>query len=175
MLQPLWNFGTYGHRLNSVGKPLEEFGATKEEEKEPKDKEFTATDSGKVPVQVGKSREERGIKLHKGAWEDGKRKMYTGEGGTCSFDGVSPQGVSQDGGKAWQAVSSTPWTSDFFSLEEKPLGLKLENSFDALDERDSDQEIPMVSCEDFSSISLQKQKARLLDKTYIHSSGWKTR
>ena len=40
-------------------------------------------------------------------------------------------------------------------MEDKPLGLELQNSFGALGETDSEQEIPLASFDDFPSISCQ--------------------
>ena len=133
--------------------------------------EFTTTDSGTVAVQVGKSREEPVVKLQVVRGKEEKKKGYTGKGGTSWFDGISPQGVWQDGGGAWQAVSSNPWTSTLFLLDDKPPGLKLENSLDALDERDSDEEIPVVSYEDFS---LKKARRRLCPKVEYSRKRHKT-
>ena len=49
--------------------------------KDPKDQEFTTTDSGTVAVQVGKSREEPGIKLQVVRGKEEKKKGHTGKGG----------------------------------------------------------------------------------------------
>ena len=59
------------------------------------------------------------------------------------------------GGEVWPAVSSNQWTPKLFLMESAPPGLELKNSFAALDERDSDDPIPLVSVEDFPSISAE--------------------
>ena len=69
-----------------------------------------------------------------GVWGGGQGIGHPGKGGAYWFDGVSPQGGSQDGG-AWQAVSSNPWTSKLFLLDDKPPRLELLNSFGALARR----------------------------------------
>ena len=89
------------------------------------------------------------------AWEGGKGKGYTGKGGAYWFDGVSAQGVDVTGGEVWHAVSSNQWTPKLFLMESAPPGLELKNSFAALDERDSDDPIPLVSVEDFPAISAE--------------------
>ena len=73
-----------------------------------------------------------------GVWEGRQGKGHPGKGGTYWFDGVTPQVGLQDGGGTWQAVS----TSKLFLLEDKPPGLELQNSFGALGETDSEEEIP---------------------------------
>ena len=60
----------------------------------------------------------------------------------------------QDGG-VWETVSSNSWTPKLFLMEDKPPGLELQNSFGALGETDSEQEIPLASFDDFPSISCQ--------------------
>ena len=87
-----------------------------------------------------------------GVWGGGQRKGHLSKGGTYWFDGVSPQGGSQDGG-AWETVSSNSWTPKLFLMEDEPPGLELQNSFGALGETDSEQEIPLASFDDFPSIS----------------------
>ena len=42
-----------------------------------------------------------------------------------------------------------------FLMEDKPHGWELQNSFDALGETDSEQEIPLASCDDFPSTFCQ--------------------
>ena len=66
---------------------------------------------------------------------------------------MSPQGGLQDGGGTWQAVSLNAWTSKLFLPEDKPPGLELQNSFGALGETDSEEEIPLASFDDFPSMS----------------------
>ena len=61
------------------------------------------------------------------AWKGGEGKGCTGEGGTYCLDGVSSQGVSQDGGGAWQAAPSNPRTPKLFLMEDKLPGLELRN------------------------------------------------
>ena len=86
-------------------------------------------------------------------------------------------------------------------MEDKPPGLELQNRFGALGDSDSEQEIPLASFDDFTSISCQiecekkfvpkggrfntqtqkqKKEARtgghelpLVDTSHIHSFGWK--
>ena len=78
----------------------------------------STTDIGKAAVRFGKPGEEPGIMQLKEVFgKEGKEK------GTWAkaywFDGISPQGGSQDGG-AWQTVSSNSWTPKLFLMEDKP-------------------------------------------------------
>ena len=84
-----------------------------------------------------------------GVWEWRQGKGHLGKGGTYCFGGVSPQGGSQDGGGTLQAVSSNPWTSYLFLLEDKPRGPEKKNSFGALEETSLENEVPRVSYDDF--------------------------
>ena len=74
--------------------------------------------------------------LLKEVWGGGQGKGHPGKGGTYWFDGVSPQGGSQDEG-AWQTVSSNSWTPKLFLMEDKALGLESQDSSGALGETDS--------------------------------------
>ena len=114
----------------------------------------STTDTGKAAVQFGKPREEPGIMLLKEVFGKGDKAKDTQAKveriGSMEFP---PQGGSQDGGGTWQAVSSNPWTSKLFLLEDKPPGLELKNSFGALVETDLEEEIPMISYDDFPLMS----------------------
>ena len=67
----------------------------------------------------------------------------------------------------WQTVSSNSWTPKFFLIEDKSLGLELQNSFGALGETDSEQEIPLASFDDFPSISCQIE----FEKKFVPKGG----
>ena len=98
-------------------------------------------DRGGVAVQDGKQREEQ---KGGGAWEGGQEKGYPGKGGAYWFDGVSAQGVDVTGGEVWHAMSSNQWTPKLFLMK-----------MHQQDERDSDDPIPLVSMEDFPTISAE--------------------
>ena len=115
----------------------------------------STTDIGKAAVQFGESKGGAWNQVAKRCvWGGGQGKGHPGKGGTYWFDGVSPQGGSQDGG-AWRTVSSNTWTPKLFLMEDNPPGLVLQNSLGALGEIDSEQEIPLASLDDFPSISYQ--------------------
>ena len=84
-----------------------------------------------------------------------RRKKYTGEDGAYGFDGVSAQSADVTGREVWHGVPSNHWTPKLFLMESTLPGLELKNSFAALDERDSDDEIPLLSVEDFPAISTE--------------------
>ena len=111
------------------------------------------TDTGKAAVQFGKPREEPGnMLLQEVGWE-GARQRTPRQRWNVLVRWSFLQGGSQDGGGTWQAVSSNPWTSKLFSLEDEPPGLELKNSFGALVETDLEEEIPMISYDDFPLMS----------------------
>ena len=143
-----------GPRLKAKGGGL---WTQREEERDRKDRDSTLTvnsstlDRGGVAVQDGKQREEQ-----KGVpGKEEKGKGYPGKGGAYWFDGVSAQGVDVTGGEVWHAVSSNQWRPKLFLMESAPPGLELKNSFAALDERGSDDPIPLVSVEDFPAMSAE--------------------
>ena len=78
-----------------------------------------------------------------------KRKDYTGKDETCWFDGVTPQGLTPDGGGVWPRVSSTHGPPHFSRWKTKRPGLELKNRSGALHESDSDEETPTVPLNDY--------------------------
>ena len=86
---------------------------------------------------------------HKGKRRSSKRRK------------VSGKEEKEDG------VSSNQWAPKLFSMESTPPGLELKNSYAALDERDSDDEIPLLSVEDFPTISTEP----VLEKNIVPRGG----
>ena len=85
-----------------------------------------------------------------------KGRGYTGKGGTYWSVRVSAHGADLNGGGgAWHGVPSNQWTSKFFLMESALPGLELKSSFAAVDEGDSDDEIPSVSVEDVPAVSTE--------------------
>ena len=116
---------------------------------------WTQKGGGKVPK--GQELHSNGQQFNTGPWRSGSSGWEAKEGakGGAWEGGVSAQGVDVTGGEIWHAVSSNQWTPKLFLMESALPGLELNNSFAALDERDSDDPIPLVSVEDFPTISAE--------------------
>ena len=78
-----------------------------------------------------------------------KSKRVHRQGGRYCFDGVSAQGAAMKRSMAWECPRDQ-WSPKLFWMESTPQGLELKNSFGALDERDSADEISLLSVEKIS-------------------------